>query len=398
MLGLHVMLVGSVLCAVAPSVGILVAARVVQGVGAAMVVPSTLALLNGTLRVSDRARAIGIWAGLATLGATLGPYAGGFLVDHATWRAVFLLNIPLILAGLLVLRHVPQIDLARRELSLDIVGGCLAVIGLGGVTYALTAGPASGWLSARVLIAAAVGVTSLTVLVPFERRVPAPMLQLSLFGSRQFAAINATTVLFYGALTAAGYLLILQCELSLGYTAAQAGAALIPQSAVFLAIAPVSGALVSRIGTRRLMVVGILIVAAAFIWLSRAQPGDGYATSILPGTLLWGVGDGLAATPLTAAVLAAVSDSDLGGASAINSAAAWIGGGVVIAIVPALIGASGGQHLANALADGYQPAMITMAGLSVVGALITAVLVPDDRISSQQLAPHRRPHGCASPR
>jgi hypothetical protein len=273
----------------------------------------------------------------------------------------------------------------------------LAVIGLGGVTYALTDGPASGWLSARVLIAAAVGMTALTALLPFERRVPAPMLQLSLFRSRQFDAINATTVLFYGALTAAGYLLILQCELRLGYTAAQAGAALIPESAVFLAIAPVSGALVSRIGTRQLMVVGILTVAAAFIWLSRARPGDGYTTAILPGTLLWGVGDGLAATPLTAAVLASVNDADLGIASAINSAAAWVGGVVVIAIVPALIGASGGQHLAHALAYGYQPAMIAMAGLSVVCALITGVQVPDDRVASPQLAPHPRPHGCAFP-
>jgi EmrB/QacA subfamily drug resistance transporter len=396
-LGLSVMLVASVACAVAPSIGVLVAARVLQGGGAALVVPSSLALLNSTLRVADRPRGIGVWAGLATLGATAAPYAGGWLVDHATWRAVFLLNVPLILVGLLTLRGVPDVELERRDLSLDVVGALLAVVGLSGVTYALTAAPPNGWLSTRVLIAAAVGVGSLVALVPFERRIPAPMLRLSLFASRPFAAINATTVLFYGALSAAGYLLILQCELRLGYTAAQAGAALFPESAVFLAIAPVSGALVSRIGTRWLMVGGIVTVAAAFVWLSRAQPGDGYTAVVLPGTLLWGLGDALVATPLTAAVLAAVSDRDLGEASAINSAAAWLGGLVAIATVPLLIGAGGGHGLAHALADGYRPGMIAMAGLAVISALAAGVFVPDDRTADPRLRPAPRTLGCPLP-
>jgi EmrB/QacA subfamily drug resistance transporter len=395
--GLLVTLAASVLCAVAPSVEALIAARIAQGVGAAMVIPSSLALLNGTLRVSDRARGIGIWAGLATLGATAGPYAAGWLVDHATWRAVFLLNIPLILVGLLALHGVPATDRPRRAVSSDVRGGLLAVAGLGGVIYALTAGPAAGWLSAQVVVAAAVGVASLAALVPIERRVPAPMLRLSLFESRAFRAINATTVLFYGALAGAGYLLVLQCELRLGYTAAEAGAALIPASIVFLAIAPVSGVLVSRIGARRLMVAGIVIVAVAFVCLSQAEHGDGYAEAILPGTLLWGLGDALLATPLTAAVLAAVDDTDLGEASAINNAAAWVGGVVAIALVPALIGAGGGSSLSHALADGYEPAMIAMACLAGIGALVTAVFVPNDRVVGAPLAPLPRTQVCALP-
>jgi EmrB/QacA subfamily drug resistance transporter len=397
-LGLFVMLAASALCAVAPSIGALIAARVAQGVGAAMVVPSSLALLNGTLRVSDRARAIGIWAGLATLGATIGPYAGGWLVDHATWRAVFLLNIPLILTGLLVLRYVPDTDVACRERSVDVVGGLLAVTGLGGLIYAFTAAPTSGWLSAHVLIASAVGVASLTALVPLERRSPAPMLQLSLFRSYEFDGINATTVLFYGALAAASYLFTLQCELELGYTPAQTGAALIPESAVFLAIALISGRLASRIGARRLMVAGILVVAVAFVWLSLVQQGDSYVAAILPGTLLWGVGDGLVAAPLTAAVLAAVDDTDLGQASAINNAAAWVGGVVAIAIVPLLIGGAERDGLAHALAHGYQPAMIAMAGLCAMGALVAGLFVSDDRVVGPALAPHPRTHACAPPR
>ena len=234
--GLLVMLVGSILCAAAPSISTLIAARVLQGIGGALVVPSSLALLNGTLRPGDRSRGIGIWAGLATLGTTVGPYAGGWLTDHVSWRALFLLNPPLILAGLIVLWFVPPADLGGRPLSLEIWGAMLAVGGLGGVIYALTAGPASGWLSGPVLAAAVIGIVGLAGLVPAERRRRAPMLRLSLFASRQFDAINVMTVLLYGALYAVGYMVILQCELRLGYSATQAGAALIPESAVFLAV------------------------------------------------------------------------------------------------------------------------------------------------------------------
>jgi EmrB/QacA subfamily drug resistance transporter len=394
--GLLLMLVASILCAVAPSVGTLIAARVFQGAGAAMVVPSSLALLNGTLRPADRARGIGLWAGLATIGSTVGPYGGGLLVDHASWRAVFLLNIPLILAGLLVLRRLPERDEVRRPLSLDVVGGLLAVVGLGAAIYALTAGPDSGWLSGRIVVAAAIGILALGALLPFERRQVAPMLRISLFRSSQFDAINATTVVFYGALSAAAYLLILQCELRLGYSAAQAGAALIPESAVFLLMAPVSGALVVRVGSRRLMVAGILAVAAAFVWLSLARPGDGYAEAILPGALLWGLGIGLAVAPLTAAVLAAVADADLGEASAINDAAARVGGLVAIALVPALVGAAG-PSLARALPNGYQPAMIAMAALCAAAAAMTALFVSDDHTVAPAIAPHPRTHACALP-
>lgn len=394
--GLVVMLAASVLCSVAPSVGSLIAARVLQGVGAALVVPSSLSLLNGTLRVADRARGIGVWAGLATIGATVGPYAGGWLVDHASWRVVFLLNIPLILVCLLVLRHIPERDDARRPLSLDVLGALLAVVGLGGVIYALTAGPTSGWLSGRIVVAAAIGILALATVLPVERRQSAPMLRLSLFASRQFDAINVTTVLFYGALSAASYLLVLQCELQLGYSASQAGAALIPESAAFLIVSPISGALVARVGSRWLMVAGALTVGAGFAWLSGAEPGDAYATAILPGALLWGLGLGLAVAPLTAAVLAAVSDVDLGEASAINDAASRVGGLVAIAIVPALIGATG-PSLARALTNGYQPAMIAMAGLCAAGALVTAVWVADDRTPAPGLAPHPRTHACALP-
>jgi len=396
-LGLLVMFASAILCSVAPTISVLIAARVAQGVGGAMVVPSSLALLNGTLRAPDRARGIGLWAGLETLATTLGPYAGGWLVVHASWRAVFLLNLPLILLALLALRGVPERAQAAGPASPDVVGAVLAVLGLGAVIYALTAGPASGWGSVSVVVSAIIGVVSLAALIPVERRRSAPMLRLSLFASRQFDAINIATVLLYGALSAASYLVFLECELRLGYSAAQAGAALIPESAVFLVMAPLSGALVPRIGTRRLMAFGILMVAGAFIWLSAAHPGASYTEAILPGALLWGLGIGLTVTPLTAAVLAAVDDAYLGAASSINDAASRVGGVVVIALVPVLIGAVGGRSLVHALSNGYQPAMIVMGAICAAAALIAALFVSDTRVRGPKMAPHAPNHGCALP-
>lgn len=393
--GLLVMLAGSILCAVAPSIDVLIAARVIQGIGAALVVPTSLALLNGTLRDGDRARGIGIWAGLETLGATTGPYAGGWLVDSGSWRYVFLLNIPLILGALLALRHVPESGRTGGRFSLDARGALLAVAGLGGVIYALTAGPASGWLSAPVLAAAVVGVLGLTALVPAERRQRAPMLRLALFASRQFDAINVMTLVFYGALAAASYLVILQCELRLGYSAARAGAALIPESVVFGVLAPVSGAVVKRIGPRWMMTGGLAAVTVALYLLSGAHPGESYASAILPGVLLWGLGIGVAVTPLTAAVLAAVGDADLGEASGINDAASRIGGVVVIAVLPALIGATGGRGYASALTHGYRPAMLVMGGLCAVAAIVTAVFVTDNRAPAARIVPRAPEAGCA---
>jgi EmrB/QacA subfamily drug resistance transporter len=394
--GLGVMFVASILCAVAPSIDALIGSRTVQGVGAAFVVPTSLALLNGTLRVSDRARGIGVWAGLSTLATTVGPYAGGWLVDNASWRWVFLLNLPLIIFALVALRLVPETSSERRSLSLDALGALLAVLGLGGLIYALTEGTAAGWTSGRVLFAFAVGGVSLIALVPVERRRRAPMLRLSLFASRQFDAINVATILFYGALAAAGYLIVVELQLRLGYTAAQAGAALIPVAVVFLILAPLSGELVSRLGPRWPMVAGILLVGVSQLWLAQLNPDSSYLGDILPAALVRGVGLGLAVTPLTAAVLAAVGDADLGEASAINDAASRVGGVLAIALVPVLIGVGAGSTLTDSLANGYRPAMIAIGGLCAGAAIVSWLFVSDDRTArAPMLVPPDR--GCALP-
>jgi MFS family permease len=248
-----------------------------------------------------------------------------------------------------------------------------------------------------VIVAAVLGIGALTALVVAEGRRQSPMLRPSLFKSRQFDAINVGTFVLYGALGAAAYLVFLQCELRLGFTAAQAGAALIPETVMFLILAPISGTLVGRFGPRWLMVVGILLVAAGLGWVSAAHRGESYAAAILPGALLWGIGIGIAVTPLTAAVLAAVPDTDLGEASGINDASARVGGLMVIALVPALIGATGGDTLAHALGGGFQPAMLIMAGLCGVAAVISAVFVSDERRRAPSSAARAPDHGSTLP-
>ncbi|WP_250006636.1 MFS transporter [Actinoplanes sp. M2I2] len=386
--GLLVMLAASVACAVAPTPAALIAARLVQGAGGALVVPSSLALLNGSLRAGDRARGIGIWAGISTLGTTLGPYGGGWLVDHASWRWVFLVNVPLIAAALLVLTRVPADHEQRRPLSVDVGGALLASVGLSGIIFALTS---SSWP------AAVIGVGCLVALVPLERRLRRPMLRLSLFTSRPFDAINVATVLFYGAISAASYLVVLLCQLRLGYSATEAGAALIPESAVFLVVSPLAGALVARIGTRWPMAIGILLVAAGFVWLAAARPGQPYGEAILPGAILWGLGLGLAVAPLTAGVLAAVPDDDLGEASAINDAASRVGGVVLIALVPLLLGVGGATDFTGPLADRYRFAMVVLAGVTFAAAVLTALFVPSRRVTAPHPAPGPRVHACAVP-
>jgi EmrB/QacA subfamily drug resistance transporter len=395
--GLGVMVVSSILCASATSIDALIAARALQGVGAALVVPTSLALLNGTLRESDRARGIGIWAGISTLATTVGPYAGGWLIDHASWRWVFLLNVPLILLAVVAVQRVPEARGEERALSLDLAGALLTILGLGGLIYALTDGAGTGWSSARILIAFAVGGLAIVALVPVEQRRRAPMLRLSLFASRQFDAINTATLLFYGALSAAGYLIVIQLELRLGYTATQAGAALIPSTIIFLFLAPLSGLLVSRIGPRWLMVAGILLVGASQVWLAVIAPGSSYLATILPASLVRGVGLGVAVTPLTAAVLAAVGDSDLGEASAINDAASRVGGVIAIALVPLLIGATAGGTLAGSLTDGYEPAMLVIGGLCGAAAVVSWLFVSDNRVVVPLLTAIAPTHACALP-
>ncbi len=328
--------------------------------GAALVVPISLTLLNSTLLMADRARGIGAWPACQRSSPPSVPTSAAGWSITPPWRWVFLLPLPLIVVALAALRQLPAASAKRRSPSIDVVGALLLVFGLGGAVYALTEAPRSGWSSTRVLIAVAIGGLSFMLLVPFERR-RTPMVRLSLFESRQFVAVNAVTLLVYGALSASGFLFVILCQLKLGYTATQAGAAFIPAAGLFVALSPLSGALVARIGPRWPVVAGIVLVAGSLLWLAQARPGSGYLNAVLPGVVAQGVGLGMMVPPLTAAVLAAVHDHEVGAASAINDAAAKVGAVAAVALVPVLIGVSAGSSLADSLTDGYRTAMIQPA-------------------------------------
>ncbi|MGH2837404.1 MAG: DHA2 family efflux MFS transporter permease subunit, partial [Thermoleophilaceae bacterium] len=317
----------SALCALAPSVEVLAGARVVQGVGGALLTPGSLAIIEATFREEDRGRAIGSWSALTGVAGAVGPLVGGYLIDAVSWRAIFLINLPL---GAFVVwasrRHIPETRDPRMTGRLDIAGSALAAVGLGGITFALIQAPEHGLRSAMVLGALAIGILALIAFVRVERRVPEPMLPLSIFSSRQFTGANLVTFVVYAALGAMFFLFVVFLQIALGYTAIQAGAASLPVTALLLVLSSRAGALAQRIGPRIPLTVGSLVVAVGMFMLSEIDPGDSYVTGILPAVTVFGLGLSLVVAPVTITVLAAADPRQAGIASGVNNAVARTAG------------------------------------------------------------------------
>ncbi|HEX8132737.1 MAG TPA: DHA2 family efflux MFS transporter permease subunit, partial [Actinomycetes bacterium] len=267
----------SLLCGLAPSVEALIAARALQGVGGALLTPGSLAIIEASFRAEDRGPAIGAWSGLGGVTAAIGPFLGGWLVQAASWRWIFLINLPLAVVVVVVAqRHVPESRDPSVGARLDYAGAALAAVGLTGVVYALTDGPGLGWTSARILLAGAVGVGALAAFVAWERRSPHPMLPLDIFASRQFTAANLVTFVVYGALGGSLFLMPIQLQRVVGFTPLQAGLALVPITLVMLLLSARAGRLSARIGPRLPMTLGPLLVAAGFLLYTRIGPGSAY--------------------------------------------------------------------------------------------------------------------------
>ncbi|WP_238418910.1 DHA2 family efflux MFS transporter permease subunit [Gordonia sp. 'Campus'] len=382
--GLAVFAVATVACGLAPTVELLVIARIVQGVAAAAVVPGSLALINAEIRPSDRGAAVGLWAGMSGATTALGPFIGGWLVDAASWRWTFLLSVPLALGALwIALRHVPDSRGAPADGSLDVAGAVAMTVGLAGVIYALIEGPSSGWTLVPV-IAGLAGVASLAGFIVLESRVRSPLLPLRLFRSSQFTGANLTTLLVYSALGGALFLLALQLQQSLGYSAFEAGAAMFPSTFIMLFGSPLVGRLAQRTGPRLPMTVGPLIAAGGFALMSRVEPGAGYIDAVLPGVLLFGLGMTVTVAPLTAAALAAVDDELAGTASGVNNAVARLAGLLAVAVLPAVAGIDAGPG--DPLGNGFQTAMYLCAACCAVGGLVAACTIR----SSTDVAPQVR--------
>lgn len=322
--------VGSLLCGLAPNDLILVAARALQGIGGALLTPGSLALIQATFHPDDRARAVGLWSGLGGVGAAIGPFVGGWLVDGPGWRWVFLLNVPL--AALCVpvaLKQVPESRDLRAHGRFDVPGAVLGAAALALVTYALIA--PSVWVG---VVGAVVGV----VFVWVERQRSDPMLPLSIFAIRQFTAVNLVTLCVYAAFSGFFFLAALHLQVVAGYSALGAGAALLPTTVLMLLLSAKSGELGGRIGPRIPLTVGPLLCAAGMLLMLRVGEDASYVPDVLPALLVMGLGMVTLVAPLTATVLASVETGRAGLASGINNAAARAAGLLAVAALPLLAG------------------------------------------------------------
>jgi EmrB/QacA subfamily drug resistance transporter len=331
--GLLLFTTASVWCGLALTSSMLVAARAVQGVGGALLVPSSLAIISATFPQRERGRAIGTWAAASALTTALGPVVGGWLVDTLSWRAIFFINVPLaVIALLLAVRWVPESrDEAAR--GVDWSGGALAVVGLGLLAYGLTAASSAGWAQASVLGSLGGSCLVLALLVRWEARAAQPMLPLSLFRSATFSGANVITLLLYFALAGEVFFLPFYLIDIQGYSATGAGAAFLPFSLIVAALSRWAGGLNDRYGARALLVAGSLVVALGTALFAFPTQGGHYWSSVLPGMTLWGFGMALSVAPLTTTVMSSAGDRYAGAASGINNATARIAGMLAVALL-----------------------------------------------------------------
>jgi EmrB/QacA subfamily drug resistance transporter len=360
--------VASALCAAARSPEQLLVARLVQGVGAALLTPGSLALIQASFRSADRGKVIGRWAGLGGIAAAIGPPLGGWVVDVASWRWIFAFNIPV--AALVVWvtwRRVPESRDLDSPAGYDVTGSALVVLGLGAVTYALIENGTTYAVPAGVL-----GVAALVLFLVVQARSDHPVMPLGLFRSRVFSVANAMTFLVYGALGSIMFFLVLQLQVSSGYSPLEAGLATLPITLVLLLLSSRAGAVATRIGPRPLMSGGPVLCAVG-TWLLRGI-GDGasYWTDVLPGLLLFSLGLAALVAPLTTSVLAAAPDRFAGVASGINNAVARTGSLLAVAALPALVGLGGEDYQQpSVFTAGYVDAQTVSAVLLLAGGLVS---------------------------
>ncbi|MEU9252972.1 MFS transporter [Streptomyces sp. NPDC048270] len=361
--------VGSLLCGLAPNAGVLVAARALQGIGGALLTPGSLALIQGSIRARDRGRAVGLWSGLGGVGAAVGPFLGGWLVDGPGWRWVFLLNVPL--AALCVpvaLRHVPESRDPQAHGRFDVAGALLGAASLALITYALIEARTA---TAPVIAAAVGGVLLAGVFVYVERRRADPMVPPEIFASRQFTAVNLVTLCVYAAFGGFFFLVVLQLQVVSGYSALAAGAALLPTTVLMLLLSARSGEIGERIGPRIPLTVGPLMCAAGTLLMLRVGPDASYAADVLPAMLVMGAGMVTLVAPLTATVLASVDPGRAGLASGINNAAARAAGLLAVAALPLLAGMGPEAYRsADQFDAAFGRAMPWCAGLLAAGAAV----------------------------
>jgi EmrB/QacA subfamily drug resistance transporter len=365
-------------CALAPTSGVLIGMRALQGVGAALLTPGSLAILEAVFRRDERAAAVGAWSGLGGVATAIGPVLGGVLVGVAPWgwRLVFLLNLPLAVVVIaLSTRYIPETRDEGATGRLDVLGVALAASGLALVVFALTEGPQRHW--PPVLVGCLVaGLLVLVAFIVVEARGRNPVMPLSLFADREFAAANVVTLVVYAALSGSLFLIPVQLQVVSGFSPVAAGSALLPITAVMLLLSARMGRLAQQIGPRLPMTVGPIVAGGGLALLARLGPDASYLTDLLPALLVFALGLSATVAPLTATVLAAAPARQVGVASAINNDIARIAGLLAVAVLPGLAGITPHSYThPSELSAGFHNAVLIAGGLCAFGGVLSALLI-----------------------
>ncbi|MFF4648641.1 MFS transporter [Streptomyces sp. NPDC001380] len=386
----------SLLCGLAPSTGLLVAARALQGVGGALLTPGSLALIQASFAREDRARAIGVWSGMGGVAGALGPLLGGWLVDAASWRWVFLINIvPAAAVVAVALRHVPESRDETASGRFDWPGALCAAAGLAGITYALIGAAEPGADPAALTVTGVAGAAALAAFVVVERHSRTPMLPPSIFAERQFTAANAVTFAVYAALGGVFFLLVVDLQVEAGFSALAAGAALLPVTVIMLLLSERSGRLAERIGPRIPMTVGPAVCAAGLLLMTRIDPAADYLTDVVPAVCVFGLGLAATVAPLTATVLGAAEERYAGIASGVNNAVARAAGLIAVAALPLVVGLSGDDyHDPAAFGTSFDAALLVCAGLLAAGAVLAWCTIRSDVLRGPQAPAEPPPCRC----
>jgi EmrB/QacA subfamily drug resistance transporter len=351
-IGVVIFALASALCGFAANIEQLIVARAVQGIGGAMLVPGSLALISSSFDEDHRGKAIGTWSGFSAITTAIGPVFGGWLVEHWSWRAAFFLNLPLALAVLLIsVWKVPETREHEEQGPLDWLGAALATIGLGGVVYGLIESPRLGFSNAVVLVTLIGGTVALVLFVINEARAKNPMVPLGLFRNRNFAGANILTLLLYAALSGMFFFFTLNLIQIQGYSATAAGAALLPFVMLMFTLSRWSGGLIDRFGPRLPLMVGPIVAAAGFALFAIPSVGRSYWTSFFPAVLVLGFGMAITVAPLSTTVMSSAGEEQAGVASGINNAVSRTAGLLAIAVFGVVMLHAFSQTLASRMGE-----------------------------------------------